>query len=184
MYLKKLFTAFTCTIIVIFSAFDAQAFTPPTKVIIIRHAEKPEKGQNLSCQGMNRAAALPAVLHQKFGTPEYTYVPAMGGGKKGSHLRMFQTVSPFATQYNLKVNTKYKVNDTQDLAQDIMRHNGTVLVVWEHDAINNIAKALGVDHPGKWSGDDFDSIWIITFQHGKAVMQRDTEGLHPSTKCK
>jgi hypothetical protein len=36
------------------------------KVVIIRHGEKPETGDNLSCQGENRALQLPAVLYKKY----------------------------------------------------------------------------------------------------------------------
>jgi hypothetical protein len=167
--------------------FFGRAFSGPSpalRVIIIRHAEKPVKGKNLSCQGQNRAAALPAVLHSKFGRPDYAYVPAMQNGKKSAHLRMFQTITPFASQYNINVNSRYEVNDYKALAADILQKKGTVLVVWEHDAINNIAKALGVEHPGKWMGDDYDSIWIITIDAGHALLRHDHEGLHPAADCK
>ena len=35
------------------------------KVIIIRHGEKPDEGDNLSCQGFNRAFQLADVLYAK-----------------------------------------------------------------------------------------------------------------------
>jgi hypothetical protein len=47
------------------------------RVVIIRHGEKPKTGDNLSCQGENRALALAKVLKTKFGRPDFTYVPAM-----------------------------------------------------------------------------------------------------------
>lgn len=37
------------------------------KVVIIRHGENPDNGDNLNCQGLNRAMALPKVLAAKFG---------------------------------------------------------------------------------------------------------------------
>lgn len=157
---------------------------PPLRVVLIRHGEKPEAGPNLNCQGQNRAAALPAVLHQKFGKPEYTYVPAMKTEKKTTHSRMYLTAAPFVTQYHLALDTKFQETDYTGIAADILKKSGTVLVVWEHSAIKGIAKALGIAKPGKWPGNDFDSIWIITYDHGKAVMQVDHEGLHPSAACK
>ncbi len=36
------------------------------KVVIIRHAEKPDDGDNLSCKGFNRSLALTSVLYNKF----------------------------------------------------------------------------------------------------------------------
>jgi hypothetical protein len=46
-------------------------------------------------------------------------------------------------------------------------------------------QALGIkDTHLKWKGDDFDSIWIISFKNGKAVLNYDKENLNPSTECK
>lgn len=154
------------------------------EVIIIRHAEKPENGDNLSCKGLNRALELPDLLKKKIGVPDYIFVPAINTGKKTSTARMYQTVVPFAVKYNLNVNTKYDVDDTKDLAKDVLRRKGTVLLVWEHDRIDNIAKALGVQNASKWPGNDFDSIWIIDFQGGKAILKKDREGINPPSDCK
>ena len=97
--------------------------------------------------------------------------------------RMYQTVAPFANQYKLSLNTNYEETDFPGIAADILKKKGTVLLVWEHSAIKGIAKALGVSEPGKWSGEDFDSIWIISFDNGKAVLHKDHEGLHPAMAC-
>ena len=80
------------------------------KIVIIRHGEKPveqsDGGDNLSCQGQNRALQLASVLYQRIGKPDYTYVPALGMDKSTSHSRMFQTVTPFAVKYDLTINSK------------------------------------------------------------------------------
>lgn len=153
------------------------------RVIIIRHGEKPEQGDNLSCQGLNRSLQLPDVLNKKFGVPDYVFVPSINTGKKTSTARMYQTIVPFAVKYNLTINSKYDVDDIKGLAADVLKRNGTVLLVWEHDHIDNIAKALGVQ-TSKWPGDDFDSIWIINFQNGKASLTKDREGITPAANCK
>ena len=160
---------------------------PPAKtlkVVIIRHGEKPPNGRDLSCQGRNRAAALPAVLYQKFGKPDYAYVPDKNGKGRTTGSRMYQTILPFATQYKFSLDTKFDGNDPKGLAADILKKSGTVLVVWDHSSIRAIAKALGVADPGKWPGEDFDSIWVVSFESGSAVLKKDHEGLHPSTACK
>lgn len=105
------------------------------KVVIIRHGEKPENGDNLSCQGENRALQLPAVLYCMFGSPDYTYVPSLGLDDATKHARMFQTVSPFAIQYNLTINSKYGEKKVADVAKSVQKKTGTVLLVWEHSAI-------------------------------------------------
>lgn len=154
------------------------------RVVIIRHGEKPNDGNNLSCQGENRALKLPAVLYGKFNTPDYTYVPSLEIGKATKHARMFQTVSPFAIAYNLKVNTQFDEKDTAGIAKEVLRKTGTVLLVWEHSVIPDIAKNLNVDNPPKWEGSDFDSIWVITYDDkGNATLTQDQEGLQPSETC-
>jgi len=154
------------------------------RVIIIRHGEKPEQGDNLSCKGLNRALQLPNVLNKKFGIPDYIFVPSINTGKKTGTARMYQTIVPFAVKYNLNINTKYDVDDTKELARDVLKRNGTVLLVWEHKHIDNILKALGLQSSDKWTDDDFDSIWIISFESGKPVLTKDKEGINPSSDCK
>src|SRR5947208_16944991 len=68
------------------------------RIIIIRHGEKPDQGDNLSCQGLNRALQLPAVLNQKFGTPNAIFVPSLKMGKSTNAARMYQTIVPFAVK--------------------------------------------------------------------------------------
>ena len=162
---------------------------PVLRVIIIRHGEKPEEGDNLSCAGLNRALALPAVLNQLMPTPpDYTYVPLIGtDGQKTSTARMFQTVTPYAVQRNLMVNSDYTVDNTKGVAQELRHKRGTALVVWEHDNIPKIAKKLGIKGPLEWPDADFDSIWIIDFSGGGAkgkakrpVLTRSREDIHPS----
>lgn len=153
------------------------------KVVIIRHGEKPENGDNLSCQGENRALQLPAVLYRKFNKPDFTFVPSLNMGKSTKHARMFQTISPFAIKHNLTVNSEYEENAYSKIAQKVLEKTGTVLMVWEHSAIPPLAEELGVENPPAWDGKDFDSIWIITYPNGKAVLSTDKEGIATSSVC-
>jgi hypothetical protein len=153
------------------------------KVVIIRHGEKPEPGDNLSCQGENRALQLPAVLYQKFSKPDYTYVPQLESGKSTAHARMFQTVTPFAIKYDLRVNSEFGKNDYSKIANQVLKQTGTVLMVWEHKAIRPLAEKLGVNNLTDWEDTDFDSIWVITFKDGKASLSIDNEGITPSPSC-
>ena len=153
------------------------------KVVIIRHGEKPKTGDNLSCQGENRALQLPAVLFKKFNRPDYTYVPALKTGKSSNHARMFQTVTPFAVKYNLTLNSKFGESDVAGVAQDVLKQTGTVLMVWEHSQIPPLAAQLGVSQPPPWEGADFDSIWVITYASGQASMTIDRQGITPPAAC-
>jgi len=154
-------------------------------IYFIRHGEKPDTGDNLSCEGFNRSIQLPKVLHDKIGIPAYVFVPKLGLGKSTSQSRMFQTVSPFAIKYNLAVNTSYKETDSVQVAKELKLLTGTVLVVWEHSSIAPIIRQLGVKDPGlKWPGSDFDSIWIVTFKNGTPKFSKSKEGIkHLSKHC-
>jgi hypothetical protein len=158
--------------------------TTVLKVVIIRHGEKPDSGDNLSCKGQYRALKLADVLTKQVGKPDFTYVPTIGTGKAHtSSVRMFQTVSPFAIRHNLIVNSAYKETNVKGAAADVLARRGTVLMVWEHGNIPPLAKALGVPAaqvPAKWHGKDFDSIWTVEFEQsasgGLQLLRFDTKG--------
>lgn len=161
------------------------------RVVIIRHGEKPDSGDNLSCQGLNRALLLPAVLDTVTGKPDYTYVPMINtGGKKTSSVRMFQTVTPFAVQQNLHINSTYKEDSVAQAAADVKKKRGMVLMVWEHSNIPPLAKAFGVKGKLSWNGKDFGSIWIIDFSKTDKkgnlkdpVLTIEQENIRPPETC-
>lgn len=167
-------------ICIVFSAEPSFA----QKVVIIRHGEKPAKGENLNCQGLNRSLQLPSILYAKFGIPDGIYVPSLGINTTTSHARMFETVIPLAAKYNLGINSKFAETDSTAIARDIKGNKGFVLVVWEHRVIPSIVRALGVQGFNlKWDDNDYDGIWIITFLNGIATLTTDKEGLNPSSAC-
>jgi hypothetical protein len=168
---KLFFRMFVTAAVVLFlSAAPLPKPAPGSTVLtvfIIRHGEKPKKGNNLSCEGQYRALALADVLTKKVGKPDFTYVPKMHTGDTTSSVRMFQTVSPFAIKQNLYINSSFKESDTTGAANDVLTRRGVVLMVWEHGNIPPLALALGVPAskvPVKWKGHDFDSIWTIEYK--------------------
>ncbi|WP_460583940.1 histidine phosphatase family protein [Hymenobacter arcticus] len=165
---------------------------PTLRVILIRHGEKPDEGDNLTCAGLNRALALPAVLNRLMPTPpNRTYVPLIGtDGKKTTSVRMFQTVTPYAVQHNLVLNSDYATDNIEGITQDIRQRRGTVLLVWEHNSIVEIANKLGIKEVEDWPDTDFDSIWTITFsgggRKGKAKhpsLAKTRQHIRPSATC-
>jgi len=164
--------------------FVTRAQSKDLKIILIRHAEKPGNGDNLNCQGLNRSLALPAVLFKKFGRPEKVYIPTIATGSVTKHVRMLQTVSPFVIKYGLSLNSAFDVNDAKGVATSLIRDNGTILIVWEHQELVPIISYLGVDTKKiKWPPDDFDTIWIVTFKKGRAIFTTDKESLSPRYDC-
>ena len=167
------------------AARDFGRATPSNKltVVIIRHGEKPLNNHNLSCKGQNRALQLPDVLNNKFPKFDQTFVPSLSQGKHTSHARMFQTVTPLAIKNKLEINSKFGGKDYANIVRYIFSKKGTVLLVWKHSNIQDIAQNFGVKNPPKWSNKDFDSIWVISFKNGKASLEIDKQGIAPSVNC-
>src|SRR5262245_15594831 len=83
-------------------------------IVFFRHGEKPASGLGqLTCQGLNRALALPDVLNAKFGTPDFLYAPNPAvkiADPAGSffYVRPLATIEPTAIRFGLSVNTNYR----------------------------------------------------------------------------
>ena len=103
---------------------------------------------------------------------------------------MFPTVTPYAVQHNLCVNSDYAVENAAGLAKELRLQRGAALVVWEHNAIPEIAKHLGIAEELEWPAEDFDSIWLIEFTGGGAkgkakrpILTKRRENIHPAATC-
>lgn len=152
--------------------FASHSLAEPAEVIIIRHAEKPESGNQLSLEGRERAAALaPYFLGNRdvleFGPPVAIYAQAQK--HETSSLRSIQTVKPLADALHLKINDSFNRDDFKSMVDQIeheKKYDGhTVLICWEHKVIPGIAREFGAeDAPEKWSGDAYDRTWVLTFK--------------------
>ena len=173
-------------------------------IVLLRHAEKPNAGLGqLSCQGLNRALALPEVLITKFGKPDAIFAPNPSikkedHGVQYSYIRPLATIEPTAVRVGLSVNVQWGFDDIKPLNQALMDSSlkdATVFVAWEHRLLDEIAKGLLTDLHAipevvpKWERDNFDSIYIITISEdssGKktASFKIDAEGLNKlSSTC-
>lgn len=154
-------------------------------VIIIRHAEKPADGDNLSCAGFNRSIQLASVIKSKFGIPNYLFAPAIKNSTEVKRSRSFQTLLPLSVKYNLKINTSYDVDDTKSLAENILKKKGVVLICWEHNKIQDLLALLGVSAKHMvWKGDDYDSILKLNFSGRQVMLTPDKQNIIPSGNCK
>lgn len=159
-------------------------------LVFLRHAEKPGEGLGqLNCQGLNRALDLANVLPERFGNADYVFaanpsrhVEEGSQDNSYSYIRPLMTITPSAIRLGLPVNIDFDANDVDDLADELMRdkyRNATVYTAWSHgylpDLINAVAgKALGEERviTDDWSGDDFDSLYVLTltWHNGKASL--------------
>jgi hypothetical protein len=162
----------------LWSACAALARGGPAQVIIIRHAEKPDEGHDLSRKGRERAAALvpyfletPEVLEH--GTPVAIY--AQKSTEKNRSKRPVRTVKGLAKALKQEVIERAH-EDYPDMVKEILgkrEYDGKmVLICWEHKAITDLAKEFGVKDPPKFP-DAFDRTWVITFPKGGRPALRD-----------
>jgi hypothetical protein len=165
-------------------------------LVFIRHGEKPDEGLGqLSCQGLNRALALPPVIAKSFGRPDYIYAPDPSVSKKDAgelydYVRPLATVEPTAIFFTLPVDTSFGFSDIIDLQAALekrlsARRDTLILIAWEHKQIEDLVKGLLDAHGGdpalvpKWHGSDFDSIYVVTVSKngGAASFALKREGL-------
>jgi broad specificity phosphatase PhoE len=161
--------------------FTNALLAEPAEIVIIRHAEKPSQGNELSLAGRERAAALlpyflgnPEVLD--FGRPVAIY--AQSQKHTTSSLRPIQTVQPLADALHLKIKDAFDRDDYKKMVAEIKhesKYDGhTVLICWEHKVIPEIAKEFEADDaPRRWHGDSFDRTWVLKGKSGHRYKFKD-----------
>jgi len=160
-------------------------------IVFVRHGEKPkEEFGQLSCQGLNRALALPAVIKKAFGKPDTIFAPNPSDDREDfDYLRPLATIEPSAIAFGMPVNTRVAFYDTTRLVTalaDPTRRDSLVLVAWEGRKIPEAARKLLSDKGGDpskvkdWDGGDFDSIYVVTIDWAncKADFEQKSEGLN------
>jgi hypothetical protein len=168
-------------------------------IVFLRHGEKPEKGLGqLSCQGLNRALAIPDVLLSKFGTPGAIFAPNPSIRKSDhgidyDYIRPLATIEPTAIRVGLPINVQFSFNDVAGIKNEITREkyeNEVVFVAWEHKMLDEIVKNIVNDFNGdkskipEWNYDDFDSLYVIKIksQSKELTFSIDREGLNGQNK--
>ena len=165
------------------SLISVTSIANPSRVLIIRHAEKPTNGADdgLSPRGFDRAQALTKLFQRQpalavFGLPvviyAFKYVPG-----STSH-RGVQTAEPLASSLGQEVDMSFLPTDTTQLAQkirDTLSYNHkTVMVVWKHSEMQALAQSLGVQNAPAWNANVFDRIWQIDYNNfGQIISFKD-----------
>jgi hypothetical protein len=157
-------------------------------LVFMRHAEKPEQGLGqLNCQGLNRAIALSSLLPERFGKADFIFaadpsrhVEEGDQDLSYNYLRPLMTIGPTAIKLGLSINTDFAANDTDDLAEELLRdkyHGATVYTAWSHGYLPELINEIIADASGNpkgviddWASDDFDSLYvlILVWHNGKA----------------
>ena len=166
-------------------------------IVFLRHGEKPPGGLGqLTCQGLNRALALPPVLISKFGKADYIFAPdpegkvTEGGLSQYDYIRPLATIEPTAIRLGLPVHTDFRYKDIAGLQNELTKRQyqkALIFVAWEHSElgrmVRNFVRGFG-GHPAEvpeWPGDDYDSLYVLRISDAggkKSVsFSHDHEGL-------
>jgi hypothetical protein len=170
--------------------------TAKETIVFVRHGEKPPQGLGqLSCRGLNRALALPAVIQKSFGKPGAIFAPNPSDQKKDEgeqydYVRPLTTIEPAAIGFGMPVKAQIGYSDAEGLRnalEDPAYRDALVLVGWEHKIIVAVARELLSAHGGNpsdvpdWNRDDFDSVYVVTIDWSgpepKATFAHGSEGL-------
>jgi hypothetical protein len=166
---RVLSTAFILLVVVASEANAEQT------IVFFRHGEKPSGGYGqITCQGLNRALALPTVLSAKYGTPTYLYAPSPAvkvpdPAGSFSYVRPLATIEPTAVRLGMPVNTKYGYSDIASLQAALItptKDNSTTFVAWEHAQLVKIVQNIMNKYGGgavvpAWTSGDYDSLYVL-----------------------
>jgi broad specificity phosphatase PhoE len=151
---------------------------PAAKIMLIRHAEKPngdggpglmpngtENPRALTLTGWKRANALVGLFNPPdVALPNPPLAKPRSLFASGSEsLRPKQTIAPLASALNLSIRAFLKGQEVE-LVAAVKAADDTVLISWQHEAIPEIAALIrggaeGV--PQRWPGHVYDLIWIF-----------------------
>ncbi|KAL8286174.1 hypothetical protein RQP46_004662 [Phenoliferia psychrophenolica] len=166
-----------CSILLASLALASSTLAYSETVYLIRHGEKPpDDGVGLSSDGEDRAQCLRRV----FGASSIYnigYIMAMTPKSDGHRARPLQTVTPLANDLSLDVDISCDRDDPDCVRDAVQKYSGSgavqnTLICWEHDALTDILKSLGVDNAPDYPGESYDIIWTVK---DKTLQQETTE---------
>ena len=145
-----------------------------TTVLIVRHAEKPAEGTDLTPAGAARAAWYPTYFRdlRLGGAPVHISHIFATADSKGSH-RERLTMGPLAKQLGVTIDLRFKNKEVGELAEALRTksYGSTVLICWHHGRIPELLTDLGADPAkllpaAKWPAETFD--WLIELRYDHA----------------
>lgn len=154
-----------------------------TKIMLVRHAEKPEKDgvpygvtregerdkESLQVRGWERAGALITLfappngkLNASLARPRFLYAskPLIRKGSK----RPIETITPLAEKLDLEINSDFQRSDFESMLEEVFSCRGVVMICWQREYIPEIALKILDGRkiaPANWPEDCFDMIWVF-----------------------
>jgi hypothetical protein len=155
-------------------------------ILIIRHAEKPDLGPDLTPAGQARARSYVGFFEhlkldgKKF-QPRHLFAAA---DSKDSH-RPRLTLTPLSQAMKMPLDERFGSKDVAGIAQDLETHRygKDVLICWRHGKIPALMSALGANpsplfSTGKWPGHVYDWMVELKFDDNGRIKQKDVRLLH------
>ena len=148
-------------------------------VLVIRHAEKPDAGTNLSPAGEQRAQAYVKYFQELTvaGTsvrPDLIF--AARDSKASARPRL--TVEPFAKAAGLPVDARFSSGNPAPLmaALQALPTGKRILICWHHGDVPNLLRSLGADPAtvlpkGKWPDPVFGWVIMLRFDQQGALVE-------------
>jgi len=155
-----------------------------TKIMVIRHAEKPPSHpppygitaegardkESLTARGWQRAGALAsffaptnsAFQNLALAKPEFLYA-SKPVKRKGSR-RPLETIMPLAEKLAIRINSNFSKFETENMVEDAFLCNGVVLICWQREYISQITDQILVNKavaPPEWPEGRFDMVWVF-----------------------
>ena len=155
-----------------------------TKIMLIRHAEKPAKDflphgvtengerskESLAVRGWQRAGALINLFapangrfpHTALAKPNFLYA-SKPLRRKGSN-RPFETITPLAEKLDKRINCNFQRSQFEAMLEEALIRKGTVLICWQREYIPEIASYILRSKkiaPRDWPEDRFDLVWVF-----------------------
>jgi broad specificity phosphatase PhoE len=152
----------------------------PSKIMIIRHAEKPVAGKvegirargeldaaSLTVLGWQRAGALVRFFERPESThivrPDHLFAVRFDLSDVGSSRRAKQTLRPLSNALGIAINDRFGKEQEDKLIQSLQPLSGIVLIAWSHENIPKLVAAMGAEDmtPREWPDDRFDVVWVF-----------------------
>ncbi|MBV9997542.1 MAG: histidine phosphatase family protein [Verrucomicrobia bacterium] len=143
----------------------------PRKILIMRHAEKPEahRDPHLSPEGEERAARLVTYIPETFGIPDFLFATQESPDSN----RPFETLKPLSDQVGIPIDQTFSDGQHKALAEELLsdpRYNGALaLVCWHHEKIPKLAAELGAipsEVPDPWDDAVYDLVLALEYAGG------------------
>jgi hypothetical protein len=148
-------------------------------ILIVRHAEKPESGPDLSPAGSARAAAYARYFNPFTAAPGGSFTPDVLIASRDTTKsdRPELTLEPLSIATGLPVDTRFANHDVKDLAEKLRStaHGKHILIAWHHGHIPKLIRALGgnpasVLPGGEWPDNVYDWVVELSFDSDGRLM--------------